>query len=253
LEIFVLGSGTSHGVPMIGCDCPVCSSTNPRNRRSRPSILLRTGPHNILVDASADFREQMLRYRPPTIDAILFTHAHADHIFGLDDVRVYSDRQGHIPCYAAPDAARVIRQTFEYVFTSPDFGGGLPRIRLNEINGPFSLCGQSVVPVPIRHGPWEVLGFRFGDMAYLTDCSYIPESSMDLLRGLDVLILDALRPQPHPTHFSLSESIEVAQRLAPRRTFFTHICHRLDHDDTNASLPRGMELAYDGLVIRPGG
>ena len=252
MDILFLGTGTSHGVPMINCDCDVCTSTDPRNRRTRASILVQTDEGNILVDTPPDFREQMLRHRPETLDAILFTHDHADHIFGLDDVRVFSDRQGHIPCYAPPAAAASIRRAFQYIFSFPDIGGGVPRIELHEIDGPFEVCGLRVVPIPIQHGRAEILGFRFGDFAYLTDCNGIPDSSMELLRDLDVLVLDALRPRPHPTHFSLSEAIEAAGRIKARRTLFTHITHNLDHEQTNADLPPGMELAHDGLVLRLG-
>ena len=251
MEILILGSGTSHGVPMICCDCEVCTSTNPKNRRTRTSILIKTAQGNILIDTPPDFREHMLQHRPATIDAILFTHAHADHVFGFDDVRVFSDRQGHIPCYASAATARTIRQAFEYIFTFADIGGGVPRITLTEVDGPFDICGLNVVPVPVMHGKREILGFRFGNAAYLTDCSGIPESSMPLLRDLDVLILDALRPRPHPTHFSLSEAIEAAQRIAARRTLFTHMSHNIEHEEINASLPPGIELAYDGLAVTP--
>lgn len=251
-RVTFLGTGTSHGVPMIGCRCATCRSTDPRDRRLRPSIYLEVedGPA-VLVDTSTDLRQQALTFGIERVDAILFTHSHADHILGLDEVRRFNVIQREdIPAWADPETAQDLRRTFHYVFDPPQQqGGGVPEVTLHTIQGPFDVDGLHVVPVPVYHGPRMILGFRFGSLAYLTDCNRIPDTSWPLLEGLDVLVLDALRRRPHPTHFSLGEAVAVAERLAPRRTLLTHICHDLPHAATNASLPAGVELAYDGLRL----
>lgn len=257
IELLFLGSGTSHGVPMIGCDCDVCTSDDPRNKRTRSSVLIRFAEPDtsVLIDTSVDFRQQALQHRVKQVDAILFTHHHADHIFGLDDVRTFSDRQGRIECYVPPFSEERIRSVFAYAFKSPDIiaRGGLPRLNMNIINGPFSINGHRAIPISLPHGPHaQVFGYRFGPLGYLTDCNAVPDEAMDLLNDLDVLVLDALRPQPHPTHFSIDEAIDVAQRINARRTFFTHISHRSDHDALAASLPANIQPAYDGLVVKVG-
>ena len=254
VKVTVLGSGTSHGVPAIGCDCAVCTSTDPKDRRTRPSIYLETDRVRILVDTSTDLRAQALAYGVRRVDAILFTHSHADHVMGLDDVRRYNQMQnGPIPCYADAATIASLRQMFAYVFNPPaQVGGGLPQLQLHEIAGPFAIEDVSIVPVPLWHGKLPVLGFRFGAFAYLTDCNRIPDESWPLLTrdgGIRTLVLDALRRRPHSTHFSLAEAVEVAQRLGVERAYFTHIAHDLGHAETNAQLPAGVELAYDGLVL----
>jgi phosphoribosyl 1,2-cyclic phosphate phosphodiesterase len=262
LRITVLGSGTSFGVPAIGCDCDVCRSVDPRDRRTRPSILIEVGPEpvasafagrvrSILVDTSTDLRMQALTQDVRRVDAILFTHTHADHVFGLDDVRRFNQMQGgSISCYASADTLTSLRRMFQYIFEPPkQVGGGLPQLSLFRIGGTFSLGGVEIVPVPLMHGIMPVLGFRIGSFAYLTDCNAIPDASWDLLRGVDTIILDALRHKPHSTHFSLSEATAVVARLGASRAYFTHISHDLGHAATCASLPGGVELAYDGLVI----
>lgn len=251
ITVTFLGTGTSHGVPMIGCRCDTCRSSDPRDRRSRPSIAIEmAGGTRLLVDTTPDLRSQALAFGVDRVDAILFTHCHADHVMGLDDVRRFNVLQDAvIPCYGDARTMREIRRTFAYIFESPDPGGGVPRIHLSTIDGPFPVAGHEVVPVPVMHGQRSVLGFRLGGFAYLTDCSAIPDGSWGLLRGLDTLAIDALRHRPHPTHFTVAQAIEVAGRLAPRRTWLTHICHDLPHAATNASLPAGVELAYDGLTI----
>ncbi|MEW6323351.1 MAG: MBL fold metallo-hydrolase [Acidobacteriota bacterium] len=251
-RVTFLGTGTSHGVPMIGCACDTCRSTDPRDRRLRPSIHLRVdGGPAVLVDTATDLRQQALAFGVDRVDAILFTHSHADHVMGLDEVRRFNVlQQGPIPAYADRATAADLRRTFRYVFEPPaEKGGGIPQIELCEIDGPFTLGPLHVTPVPLLHGARPILGFRVGSFAYLTDCNAIPDPSWPLLRGLDTLVLDALRHRPHPTHFTVAQALDVVARLAPRQTYLTHICHDLPHAATNRSLPSGVALAYDGLVL----
>jgi phosphoribosyl 1,2-cyclic phosphate phosphodiesterase len=266
IRVTVLGSGTSHGVPAIGCRCDVCRSTDPRDRRTRPSILIEVVPdpagaapasacaggvRSILVDTSTDLRFQALAHDVARVDAILFTHAHADHVFGIDEVRRYNQMQrSAIACFADADTAASLRRMFAYIFEPPtQVGGGLPQLTLFNLAGPFSLGGVEIVPVPLLHGSLPVLGFRIGSFAYLTDCNRIPDASWALLDGVQTIVLDALRHKPHSTHFSLSEATDVVARLGAARAYFTHISHDLGHAATCASLPSGVELAYDGLVL----
>jgi phosphoribosyl 1,2-cyclic phosphate phosphodiesterase len=240
---------------MIGCECATCRSDDPRDRRLRPSILVRThGGSQFLVDAGPDLRMQALTHGITRLDAILFTHGHADHILGLDDVRRFNTLMKRpMPLYGDAVTLEEIRRTFSYVF-DPDTpqGGGIPRLELFAIEGPVHLGDQEVVPVPVSHGQRPILGLRFGRFAYLTDCSAIPERSWPLLEGLDTLVLGALRERPHPTHFSLDEAVDAAGRIGARRTYFTHMCHDLPHEATCARLPAGMALAYDGLTVQVG-
>lgn len=246
----MLGSGTSSGVPVIACECPVCMSQDPRNRRTRASILLEYGGRSVVIDTGPDFRMQALTAKLRRLDAVLFTHAHADHIFGLDDVRAFNFRQsGVIPCYGTEATLGQLRQAFAYIFEPTQEGGGKPRIALRPVAGEFDLFGHAVTPVPVLHGALEVLGYRFGRFAYITDCSTLPEASWPLLAGVDTLILGALRHRPHPTHFSISEAIEAAARIGARRVAFTHINHEIDHGAPGVELPPGVELGYDGLVF----
>jgi phosphoribosyl 1,2-cyclic phosphate phosphodiesterase len=236
---------------MIGCRCGTCRSSDPRDRRSRPSILFEMGGGvRVLVDTTPDLRSQALAHDLDRVDAILFTHCHADHVMGLDEVRRFNVlQQAAIPCYGDPRTLKELRRTFAYIFDSADEGGGIPRIHLYPVGGPFSVGGETVTPVPLWHGRREILGFRVRDFAYLTDCSDIPDSSWALLEGLDTLAIDALRHRPHPTHFTVEQALAVSVRLGVRRTWLTHICHDLPHAATNASLPDGVEMAYDGLII----
>ena len=251
MRITFLGTGTSHGVPMVGCDCATCRSTDPRDTRLRPSIFVETAQARVLVDAGPDLRAQALRHGITRADAILFTHGHADHILGLDDVRRFNAvMNGPMPCYGDPQTLDDIRRTFHYVFDpATPRGGGLPALDLRLVDGVVRVGDLQAQPVPLWHGARPILGFRFGAMAYLTDCSRLDDAAWPLLGDLDVLVLDALRLRPHPTHLSLDEAVAVASRLAPGRTFFTHMCHDLAHAATNARLPAGMALAYDGLVL----
>jgi phosphoribosyl 1,2-cyclic phosphate phosphodiesterase len=255
LEITFLGTGTSHGVPMIGCECGTCRSDDPRDRRLRPSILVRASDGmSVLVDAGPDLRMQALTYGVNRVDAIVFTHGHADHILGLDDVRRFNSvMRRPMPVYADATTVAEIRSTFHYVF-NPDTpkGGGLPQLEMFTVLGAFCLGGLEIVPVPLLHGERPILGLRIGGFAYLTDCSEIPESSWPLLSGLDVVVLDALRERPHPTHFSLAEALEASRRIGATQTYFTHMCHDLAHAATCARLPDRVTLAHDGLRVTVG-
>ncbi|MDQ3169449.1 MAG: MBL fold metallo-hydrolase [Acidobacteriota bacterium] len=247
----VLGSGTSHGVPMIGCACAVCRSDDPRDVRTRPSILIDLDGFHLLVDTSTDLRAQALREGIDRVDAVFYTHAHADHVFGFDELRRFNHLT-RLPLHAYGDAATLsaIKRTFAYAY-DPDApkGGGVPDVRLNPVSGPFTLGGQVIAPVPVMHGTTPVNGLRVGAFAYVTDCNLIPEPSMALLRGLDVLVIDALRHKPHPTHFTVAGALDVIAALQPTQAYLTHMAHDLPHAATCAALPAGVSLSYDGLVI----
>jgi len=250
VEVVILGSGTSHGVPMIGCRCAVCTSADPRDQRTRPSIFVRMGGARILVDTAPELRLQCIANGIDAVDAVLFTHHHADHVMGLDDLRRFNwIMKKRIPCYGAERTLAALRRMFSYAFeAAPDSPHSKPELELITIKDqPFTLGGETIIPIPLMHGPLPILGFRFGRFAYCTDCSVIPADSMSLLDGLDVLVLDALRLTPHPTHLSIEQAVALAQRIAAGRTYFTHMAHQLQHAQTNATLPRGVELAYDGL------
>jgi phosphoribosyl 1,2-cyclic phosphate phosphodiesterase len=251
LRITVLGSGTSSGVPTIGCNCVTCASTDPRDNRLRPSVLMQYGGKNVVIDTTPDFRAQALRAGIGRVDAILYTHAHADHILGLDDVRPLNYHQKmSIPAYGTEATLDTVRRVFRYAFDAEPTQSSAPRVDLRTITDePFDLFGLRVIPIPLMHGRGASQGFRFGEAAYLTDHSEIPEDSKALLRNLDVLFLDALRHRPHPTHSTVERSLESARELAPRRAFFTHISHDLPHAQTEAAFPSNVRLAYDGLQL----
>ncbi len=254
MNVLVLGSGTSSGIPTIGCACAVCHSSDARDNRSRPSILIEHDGRNIVIDTTPDFRAQVLREDVKHVDALLFTHDHADHIMGFDDIRPFNVIQrARIPAYGSTQTIDSLRRIFPYVFDQIHRTTFVPEIETHDHHGePFELFGLRVQPVPLYHGRQLIYGYRIGPLAYLTDHSEIPEESISMLRGLDVLFLDALRHKPHPTHSTVELALKNIARLQPKRSFFTHICHDLPHAATEATLPEHVCLAYDGLRIQIG-
>ena len=250
MRVTFLGTGTSGGVPVIHCNCSVCRSLNPKNKRLRSSILIEAGGLNILVDTSPDLRQQLLRRPVERVDAVLYTHAHADHIFGLDELRRFNYLQKErIPAYANGSTAETLRSVFHYAFQTGALKPGVPNLSLTVIDKVFALSGIEITPIPLMHGEQEILGFRIGKFAYCTDVSRIPEKSYSLLKGLDVLVLDALREKAHPTHFSLEQALEQAAKINAKKTWFTHISHILDQDKHGQNLPENCAFAYDGLEL----
>jgi len=253
-QLVLLGTGTSVGVPMIGCGCDVCQSTDPKDQRTRTSAILGLPEGNLLIDTSVDLRQQLLRERIGLVHAVAYTHEHADHVMGLDDLRLFPFYiGGPVPLYCEEVVEQRIRTAFDYAFPAepPTHEGAVPQIVFRRIeNEPFDVLGARVTPVRLLHGPkFTVLGFRIGNVAYCTDTSFIPEESLWKLDGLDVLILDALRHKPHVTHLSLEQAIMISRRLRPKRTVFVHMSHDLGYAATNAALPPGMELGFDGMRI----
>ncbi len=249
MKITILGSGTSTGVPMVGCLCPVCASTDPRDMRTRASILIEVSGKFLLVDTSPDLRRQALREKIPHIDAVLYTHTHADHVNGIDDLRGFHlMHRRAVPCYATAETIEHLTRHFSYIFSGSGDGGYKPLLEAHSISGKFHLFGSTIQPVPLVHGCVRAIGYRIGNVAYLTDCNRIPESSMALLSGLDTLILDGLRYKPHPNHFNIQQAIKIAEQLRPRRTILTHLTHEVSHAD-ESRLPEGVFFAYDGMII----
>ena len=254
-ELILLGTGTSVGVPMIGCDCEVCTSTNPRNQRTRSGVAVEAPAGTFLIDTPPELRLQLVREKIPLIRAAIYTHSHADHIFGLDDLRICGHRlDAPVLLYCERETEMQIRTSFGYAFSKPSpnvHKFAVPRLEFRQIGlEPFDVLGVTLQPIRLWHGHLPVLGFRIGDVAFCTDVSRIPDETWPFLKDLDVLVLDALREEPHPTHFGLGQALEVVERLKPRRAYFTHVSHQLDYETTNARLPDGVELAYDGLRIR---
>ncbi|MGH9702492.1 MAG: MBL fold metallo-hydrolase, partial [Candidatus Acidiferrales bacterium] len=250
LRLTVLGSGTSMGVPTLGCHCAVCLSQDPHDRRTRPSILLSYAGRNVVIDTTPDFRYQAMRAQLDRLDAVIYTHGHADHILGLDDIRPFNlKQQAVVPLYASDATLAILRRTFAYIFDETPTDSTLPGVGLRVIEGPFDLFGLRMIPVPALHGKFPVFGFRFGKAAYLTDFSAVPEKSKEILQGLDDLILDALRYTPHPMHSNVDQSLALISELKPKRAWFTHICHDLSHEAANARLPENVRLSYDGLAF----
>ncbi len=253
MRITFLGTGTSQGIPMIGCACAVCESTAPEDKRFRASIVVtHDDGTQVLVDTTPDLRSQALACQLRRVDAVVYTHSHADHIFGLDELRRFIALKGGGTLTVYGDAHTVdeLRRIFAYAFSSPaELGGGVPRLVPAVVDGPFDVEGTRWTPVPILHGRRQIFGYRIGGFAYLTDCSQVSDESWALLEGLDLLVVGALRQRTHPTHFSLPEAVAAAQRIGAAQTLFTHMCHDLGHAETNARLPEGMALAYDGLSV----
>jgi phosphoribosyl 1,2-cyclic phosphate phosphodiesterase len=254
-EVILLGTGTSVGVPALGCDCAVCTSANPKNNRTRCSVAIRTANGTILIDTAPDMRTQLLREKIPLVHAVVYTHEHADHLFGLDDLRLFPFRLGTpVPLFCEQSVEARIRKSYDYAFSDRQetHPGATPRLEFENINevDPFKVLDVEFQPLRLSHGPhFEVLGFRIGNFAYCTDTNFIPEESLALLSGVETFVIDALRLKPHPTHFCVEEACEIAERIQAKKTFLTHICHDLEHEETNASLPQGIELAYDGLRL----
>jgi len=246
-----LGSGTSTGVPVVGCRCPVCTSTDPRNQRLRQSVKIEANGKFFLIDTTPDLRLQLLREPIPRLDFILFTHSHSDHLMGLDDIRPFNFRQREvIHAFASPPTAKAVRRAFSYIWNDTQIGGGKPQLEMHEIDGSFRHEGIEIVPLPVRHGDWTILGYRIGPFAYITDTNGIPDATIELLRGVDTLALDGLRPSPpHPTHFTIPEAIDAANGIGARVTYLIHLTHDIDHATFEATLPANVRLAYDGLRL----
>ena len=254
LRVTLLGSGTSTGIPVIGCTCRVCRSTDPRDTRSRCACHIQANGLSLMIDTGPDFRQQALLEGIRHVDAVLYTHHHFDHVAGLDDLRpFFFDNKKPIPCFARANVAAVLRERFDYIFKDGTYPG-LPRLKLCEVEGPFVVesryeaeASLVVTPIEVKHGSLPMYGYRIGRFAYLTDTNHLPEASFDLLHGLEVLILDALRTEPHPTHFSFDEAVAVARRIGARQTYFIHMTHSVLHAEIDALLPNGIALGYDGL------
>ncbi len=249
MKITILGSGTSTGVPMVGCNCPVCVSDDPRDTRTRASLLLSYDNHTVLIDTSTDLREQALRQHIRRIDAVLFTHAHADHVNGIDDLRGFHFLHKEIiPCFASRITLKILKEGFSYIFNEHEGSGYSPLLAAHEVSGPFELFGRTIIPIPLEHGRSTSLGYRIGNAAYLTDCNAIPASSLKLLQGLELLIIDGLRWAEHPFHFNIDGAIAAARQLHAPRTILTHLTHQVAHAE-ETRLPPGFELAYDGMAF----
>lgn len=252
MKIILLGSGTSQGVPIIGCRCKTCTSENPKDKRLRASVFIETNDAKILIDTSIDFRQQILRAGITDIDAVLFTHHHVDHIFGMDDLRQINQRlDKYIDVYGNKATIDEIKITFRYIFDEELIRYKcVPLVNLKEIeNKSFYIKNTHIIPIEVFHGRIKIFGYRISNFAYLTDCSFIPESEYDKFKNLELLIINALRHRPHPTHFNLEQAIEVSKKFKPKMTYFTHITHDLNHEEVNSTLPENIQLGYDGLVI----
>jgi phosphoribosyl 1,2-cyclic phosphate phosphodiesterase len=250
-QITFLGTGTSSGIPLIGCTCDVCRSADPRDKRTRTSAVIRHEGRVFLIDTATELRIQALATGLDSIDAVLFTHAHADHTGGFDDLRRFNElAQKHLPVYAGPETAEILRERFAYAFTDVfPFYGGKPDLTLHVVDGPFTVDGIEITPLPVWHGQMRVFGYRIGDVAYVTDAKDVPTETRELMTGLDILVLNALRERPHPTHLSVAQAVEVICELTPKRAYLIHLSHELGHEAASRLLPPDVEVAYDGLTV----
>ena len=254
--MILLGTGTSVGVPAMGCRCDVCTSDDPKNNRTRCSVIMGLPQGNLLIDTSPDLRTQLLREKIGIANAVAYTHEHSDHVMGFDDLRLFQFYLGHpVPIYSTPVVKQRLEKAFDYAFDDgpKTHAGAAPSVDMHQIEGAtsFDVLGASVLPIPLKHGPnFDVLGFRVGNVAYCTDVSHIPDASMAMLQGLDTLVLDALRPDAHVTHFNIEQPLEIVDQLKPRQTYFTHCSCSMDYKRVNPTLPAGVEVGYDGLKIK---
>ncbi|MFQ5431081.1 MAG: MBL fold metallo-hydrolase [Nitrospinota bacterium] len=252
ISLLVLGSGTSTGVPMIGCDCDTCSSDDPRDRRTRASALISwlegSDIRNVLVDTSTDLRQQSLNAALNHIDSVLFTHPHADHIHGIDELRSFNFLQKNsIPCYGSPYTLSRIRTMFDYIFSDEVQLSAIPKITLEPMEGDFTIFGRKIVPLAARHGEMDIYGYRIGSIAYLTDCNLVPDSTLEKMQRLSLLVIGAVQTKRHPTHFNIDQAVKLSRTVGAEKTYITHLNHSIRHENQNAELPDNVWLAYDGL------
>jgi phosphoribosyl 1,2-cyclic phosphate phosphodiesterase len=252
IELTFLGTGTSNGVPVIGCSCAVCRSTDPRDARSRTSAAVRYNGRTVLIDTAPELRLQALATGLNHVDAVLYTHPHADHTGGFDDLRRYNElSSATLPVYAGPETARTLLDRFAYAFSDPfPFFGGKPDLTMHQVDGPFGLFDETIVPILVHHGRMRVFGYRFGPLAYVTDAKTVPEESVEKLMGVELLVLNALRERPHPTHLSIGEAVELIERIGPREAYLIPLSHEISHEDASKLVPANVSIAYDGLTVR---
>jgi len=250
MKVIILGCATSTGVPIMGCHCPVCTSDNPKNKRTRCSLFIQANGKNILIDTSTDLRFQALKHNITKLDAVLYTHSHADHTHGIDELRTFNFVNNMvIPCFANRRTITNLKNNFGYIFDGVYSAGGKPKIELNVVENAFDFDGINIIPVEINHAEWMILGYRIGNVAYLTDCSGIPDESLEKLRDLELLIISALRYREHPAHFNVEQAVDMAKKINPKLAVFTHMGHEVDYDTLLSELPNNIVPAYDGMEV----